>query len=85
MIVSVFGLLVPMIYLSGFVFPVENMPKIIQPITYFIPLKYFLVILRGIVLKGIGLQELWVEFTILILFGITFFTFSSMKFKKILV
>jgi ABC-2 type transport system permease protein len=49
----------PMIYLSGFIFPIENMPAVIQPVTYLIPLTYFLVIVRGIFLKGIGLTLLW--------------------------
>jgi len=84
MIVSVFGLIVPMIYLSGFVFPIENMPKIIQPITYLIPLRYFLVILRGIVLKGIGLAELWTQILILLGFGVTTFIISSTRFRKVL-
>lgn len=84
MIVSVFAVIVPMIYLSGFVFPIENMPKIIQPITNIFPLKYFLIILRGIVLKGIGLNYLWKEALILLFFGILFFIFSSVKFRKIL-
>src|SRR5581483_4054042 len=47
-----FFIFIPFIYLSGFTFPVENMPKIIQYITYAIPLRYFLEIVRGIFLKG---------------------------------
>ncbi|MGZ3253958.1 MAG: YchJ family metal-binding protein, partial [Burkholderiaceae bacterium] len=46
----------PMMYLSGFVFPIENMPAAIQPLTYLVPLRYFVIILRGIFLKGIGLE-----------------------------
>ncbi len=84
MIVSVFGIIVPMIYLSGFVFPIENMPKIIQPITYLIPLRYFLEILRGIVLKGNGINELWLQIILLLCFGIAFFVFSSIRFRKVL-
>jgi ABC-2 type transport system permease protein len=59
MMTSVFFFLMPMIYLSGFVFPIENMPRGIQLFTYLIPLRYFLVIVRGIFLKGIGLELLW--------------------------
>ena len=51
--------LTPMLYLSGFIFPIENMPEVIRPVTYLIPLRYFLVIVRGIFLKGIGLDGLW--------------------------
>ena len=50
-----------MIYLSGFIFPIENMPAAIRPFTYLIPLRYFLVILRSIFLKGVGLSVLWPE------------------------
>jgi drug efflux transport system permease protein len=59
MMTATFFFLTPMIYLSGFIFPIENMPAVIQPFTYLIPLRYFLVIVRGIFLKGIGLELLW--------------------------
>ena len=59
MMTSTFFFLTPMLYLSGFIFPIENMPRVIQPVTYLIPLRYFLVIVRGIFLKGIGLDLLW--------------------------
>jgi ABC-2 type transport system permease protein len=59
MMTATFFFLTPMIYLSGFIFPIENMPAVIQPVTYLIPLTYFLIIVRGIFLKGIGLELLW--------------------------
>jgi ABC-2 type transport system permease protein len=59
MMTATFFFLTPMIYLSGFIFPIENMPQVIQYVTYFIPFRYFLVIVRGIFLKGIGLELLW--------------------------
>ena len=59
MMTTTFFFLTPMIYLSGFIFPIENMPAVIQPVTYLIPLRYFLVILRSIFLKGVGLETLW--------------------------
>lgn len=59
MMTTIFFFLTPMIYLSGFVFPIENMPRVIQWATYLIPLRYFLVILRSIFLKGVGLETLW--------------------------
>jgi ABC-2 type transport system permease protein len=59
MMTATFFFLMPMIYLSGFIFPIENMPAAIQPFTYLIPLRYFLVMVRGIFLKGIGLELLW--------------------------
>ena len=59
MMTTVFMFLMPMIYLSGFIFPIENMPAAIQPLTYLMPLRYYLVILRSIFLKGVGLETLW--------------------------
>jgi len=59
MMTTIFLFLMPMIYLSGFIFPIENMPYSIQLVTYLIPLRYFLVIVRGIFLKGVGLEVLW--------------------------
>ena len=59
MMTATFFFITPMIYLSGFIFPIENMPVIIQPVTYLIPLTYFLIMVRGIFLKGIGLDLLW--------------------------
>ena len=50
-----------MIYLSGFIFPIENMPAAIQLLTYLVPLRYFLVIVRAIFLKGVGLEAMWPE------------------------
>ena len=58
MMTTTFFFLMPMVYLSGFIFPIENMPAVIQWITYLIPLRYFLVIVRSIFLKGVGLETL---------------------------
>ena len=59
MMTSVIFFMMPMVLLSGFVFPIENMPAVMQAITYLIPLRYFLVILRAIFLKGVGLEVWW--------------------------
>jgi ABC-2 type transport system permease protein len=69
MMTSTFFFLLPMVYLSGFIFPIENMPAVIQPVTYLIPLRYFLVILRSIFLKGVGLEVLWPEALALFAWG----------------
>ena len=82
MMASVFAVMMPMIYLSGFAFPIENMPRAVQYITYLIPLKYFIIILRGIVLKGIGLSSLWPETLILFAMGTTLLILSSLRFSK---
>lgn len=82
MMLAIFVVMLPMVYLSGFVFPIENMPKLIQLVTYLIPLKYFMIIIRGIILKGIGFAELWQDGLILLLMGMAILYFSSLRFKK---
>lgn len=82
MITSAFLVIMPMIFLSGFSFPIENMPKFIQYITYLIPLKYFLIIIRGIILKGIGFFDLWRELLVLFFMGVTILVLSSLRFRK---
>jgi ABC-2 type transport system permease protein len=82
MMVAQFAILMPMIYLSGFAFPIENMPKFIQYITYIIPLRYYIIILRGVVLKGAAFSELIPETLMLLLFGVVILYASSLRFKK---
>jgi len=59
----------PNMLLSGFIFPIENMPQPIQWLTYLMPMRYFLTIIRGILLKGVGLEVLWPQALALALFG----------------
>lgn len=82
MMVTVFGIMMPMIYLSGFAFPIENMPQSIQYITYIIPLRYFITIIRGVILKGIGFYELWFETLMLLVMGVGILFFSAKRFHK---
>jgi ABC-2 type transport system permease protein len=82
MMTSTFFFLTPMIYLSGFIFPIENMPAVIQPVTYLIPLRYFLVIVRGIFLKGIGLDLLWPEAMALGGWGIAVLLLAVVRSRK---
>lgn len=82
MITAAFLVIMPMIFLSGFSFPVENMPLIVQYISYLIPLRYFLVIIRGIVLKGLGISDLWIECSVLLFMGIFILISSSLRFRK---
>ena len=67
---ATFFFLTPMIFLSGFIFPIENMPAVIQPFTYLIPLRYFLEILRSIFLKGVGLEVFWPQALALLAWGL---------------
>jgi ABC-2 type transport system permease protein len=82
MLISVFFAIFPMIILSGFVFPIENMPRVIQYGTYILPLRYFFVIVRGIFQKGVGLEVLWDQALVLLLFGVAIFVLSALRFKK---
>ncbi len=82
MMVAMFFVMLPFILLSGFAFPVENMPKVIQAVAYCIPLKYFLTIIRGVFLKGTGWVELWREALILLFWGIGILTLATLKFRK---
>lgn len=82
MMVAMFGILLPMNFLSGFAFPIENMPGWIQVITYLIPLRYFITILRGVILKGDGFLQLIPETAALLGIGILILTVSSMRFRK---
>ena len=82
MMIAIFGVMMPMIYLSGFTFPLENMPVIIQNIGYVIPLKYFINIIRGVVLKGNGFSEHWPDLLALFFMGTSILIFSSLRLKK---
>lgn len=82
MMLAIFVIMMPMVFLSGFTFPIENMPVIIQYITYIIPLRYFMVIIRGVILKGIGFAELWPELLVLLTMGVAILSFSILRFKK---
>jgi ABC-2 type transport system permease protein len=82
MMTSTFFFLVPMIYLSGFVFPIENMPQPIQWLTFGIPLRYFLVILRGIFLKGVGLAVLWPQLAALAAWGVGILVLAALRSHK---
>ena len=72
----------PAILLSGFATPIETMPEIFQYITYLSPLRYFLVIVRGIFLKGIGISVLWPQIAALFVLGMAILSLSALRFKK---
>jgi ABC-2 type transport system permease protein len=82
MMTASFFFLIPMVFLSGFVFPIENMPDVVQPVTYLIPLRYFLVILRGIFLKGVGLEVLWPDALALFAWGVAILTLATVRSSK---
>ena len=82
MMISIFAVMMPMIFLSGFAFPIENMPRSIQLLSYIVPLRYFNDIIRGVILKGLGFSDLWFNTLLLFLMGATILFLSSIRFKS---
>jgi len=79
---TTFFFIMPFMMFSGFVFPIANMPAIIQYLAYLNPLKYFLIIIRGVFLKGVGLAILWPQFLALTLLGLVVFAGAVTRFRK---
>jgi ABC-2 type transport system permease protein len=73
--------MLPTFILSGFVFPIRNMPVVIQVITYLIPARYFLVVLRSIILKGVGVAAFWDQLLFLLAFAVLTIGASSFRMK----
>lgn len=79
---TVFATLLPSIFLSGFFFPIEAMPKILQWVSVIVPLRYYLVIIRSLLLKGVGANLLSHEIIALVLFGIGIMSLAILRFRK---
>jgi len=84
MLMAMFLFMLPMIYFSGFVFPIESMPGWVQPVTYAVPLRYFLDIIRGIFLRGVGLEVLWFDALALTGLGVVIIGLAVSRFRKTL-
>jgi ABC-2 type transport system permease protein len=82
MMTAIFFFMLPMMFFSGFVFPIENMPTIIQYVSYIIPLRYYFIIVRGLFLKGVGMSILWTQALALLIFGSVILSLSVMRFQK---
>ena len=72
----------PAVLLSGFAFPIQNMPEVIQYLTYLNPLMYFVIIVRGVFLKGTGWEVLWPQVIPLVIMAIFFMGLAAALFKK---
>ena len=72
----------PTLMLSGFIFPIASMPAFLQAVTYVVPARYFLVALRGIVLKGAGLQIIWVELAALAVYAMVVLSLASIRLRR---
>jgi ABC-2 type transport system permease protein len=79
--ISLIGLMLPTILLSGFIFPIENMPKIYDYVSMILPPRYFIIIIKNIMIKGTGLMYIWKETLILIIMTMVFVGISVRKFK----
>ncbi|MDD5167116.1 MAG: ABC transporter permease, partial [Candidatus Omnitrophica bacterium] len=77
---SFFLFYMPTMLLSGFAYPIANMPQIIQYLTFLNPMRYFMVVIRSVFLKGIGIDVLWVQLVPLLIIGLSVITFSTLRF-----
>jgi ABC-2 type transport system permease protein len=82
MMLAAFTLMLPMVYLSGLIFPIENMPPAVQYVTYAIPLRYYATIIRGIFLRGSGLEVLWPQALALLVMGTSILAVAALRFQK---
>lgn len=81
-LLTVFVTILPGVFISGFLFPLEAMPRFLQIISYAIPLRYYLVIIRSLLLKGVGFAALQTEIISLALFGIIIMGAAALRFRK---
>ena len=81
-LLTVFVTILPGVFISGFLFPLEAMPRFLQIVSYAIPLRYYLVIIRSLLLKGVGFAALQNEIISLALFGIIIMTAAALRFRK---
>ena len=72
----------PTLMLSGFIFPISSMPTALQVVTYAVPARYFLTVLRGIVLKGVGAMQFWQDLVALVVFATVMLGLSSLRLKR---
>ncbi|HUE98002.1 MAG TPA: ABC transporter permease [Anaerolineales bacterium] len=81
-LLTVFVTILPGVFISGFLFPLEAMPRFLQIVSYAIPLRYYLVIVRSLLLKGVGFAALQTEIISLAVFGLVIMTLASLRFRK---
>jgi ABC-2 type transport system permease protein len=72
----------PAFLLSGFVYSIETMPQVIQVITHIFPARYFVTILKGVFLKGVGLSILWTEVLFLLVYATLVFVLATRKLRQ---
>jgi ABC-2 type transport system permease protein len=82
MMFSAFVVMVPMIYLSGLIFPIANMPRAVQLATYAVPVRYYANVIRGVFLRGSGIAVLWPDALALLGLGLMLLFLASLRFRK---
>jgi ABC-2 type transport system permease protein len=81
MLISLLGLMLPVVMLSGYAFPIANMPTILQILSNLVPAKWYIIIVKNIMIKGIGIDQIWKELLILLGMTGTFLLISIKRFK----
>jgi len=81
MLISLLGLMLPVVMLSGYAFPIANMPFILQILSNAVPAKWYIIIVKGVMIKGIGIEQIWKELLILLVMTIFFLLISVKRFK----
>jgi len=81
MLISLLGMLLPTLLFSGFMFPIENMPKVLQLISNIVPARWYFLIVRSIMIKGLGFSAVWMETLVLLGIAIFFLVVSLKNFK----
>lgn len=81
-IISIVGLFLPTTLLSGFIYPIENMPIILQALCQVFPAKWFIVAIKSVMIKGVGLQYIWIELLVMMAMALIFLTIGIKKFSK---
>lgn len=81
MLISLLGLMFPVVMLSGYAFPVANMPLVLQVLSNLVPAKWYIIIVKGVMIKGIGITQIWKELLILLTMTVIFLIISIKRFK----
>jgi ABC-2 type transport system permease protein len=81
MLISLLGLMLPVVMLSGYAFPIANMPTILQILSNLVPAKWYIIIVKNVMIKGIGIEQIWKELLILLAMTGTFLIISIKRFK----
>ena len=80
--IAVLASFLPTLMLSGFIFPIASMPAFLQAVTYVVPARYFLIALRGIVLKGVGLPVIWPQLVSLVIYSSVVLLLASLRLRR---